>query len=157
VDRADRRRRAASALVILLGCCRYSFALDPSLDISQYAHTAWTIQEGFFKGSISSIAQTPDGYLWLGTEFGLVRFDGARPAPWTPPGGDRLPSGRIGALLSGRTGTLWIGAAAGLASWDGAKVTRYPEFDANHVLSILEDRGGTVWVGGTRAQCHKVF
>jgi len=46
-------------------------ALNPSLDVSQYAHNAWSIGDGFFKGNIYSIAQTPDGYLWLGTEFGL--------------------------------------------------------------------------------------
>ena len=42
-----------------------------------------------------TIAQTPDGYLWLGTEFGLFRFDGVRPVPWTPPGSERLPSAAI--------------------------------------------------------------
>jgi ligand-binding sensor domain-containing protein len=55
---------------ILLACCPGASALDPSLDMNQYAHTAWTVRDGFFKGSINSIAQTPDGYLWLGTEFG---------------------------------------------------------------------------------------
>ena len=44
------------------------FAFDPTLDVSQYAHTAWKTREGFTKGFIASIAQTPDGYLWLGTE-----------------------------------------------------------------------------------------
>jgi PAS domain S-box-containing protein len=62
------------ALAVLLARCPCVFALDPSLAISQYGHTAWTIREGFFKGTINAIAQTPDGYLWLGTEFGLLRF-----------------------------------------------------------------------------------
>ena len=65
-------------LVILLAVCPCACALNPSLDINQYAHNAWTIRDGFFKGVIMSIAQTPDGYLWLGTEFGLRRFDGVR-------------------------------------------------------------------------------
>jgi len=59
-----------------------AFALNPALDVSQYAHTAWKIRDGFAKGSILSIAQTPDGYLWLGTAFGLYRFDGVRNALW---------------------------------------------------------------------------
>ena len=71
-----RRKQAAIVLCVLAALCPCAFALNPSLDISQYAHKAWTIREGFFKGMISSIAQTPDGYLWLGTEFGLLRFDG---------------------------------------------------------------------------------
>ncbi|HXJ91542.1 MAG TPA: two-component regulator propeller domain-containing protein, partial [Terriglobia bacterium] len=78
-------RRAILRLAMMLAaCCVCAFALDPSLDISQYAHTAWTIREGFFRGNIYSIAQTGDGYLWLGTEFGLLRFDGNRYIPWQP-------------------------------------------------------------------------
>jgi ligand-binding sensor domain-containing protein len=59
-----------------------AFALNPALDISQYAHTEWKVREGFSKGIISAITQTPDRYLWLGTEFDLVRFDGVRNVPW---------------------------------------------------------------------------
>ena len=66
---------------MLLAGCAGAFALDPSLDVSQYAHTAWKIREGFTKGMIYGMAQTPDGYLWLGTEFGLLRFDGVRNVP----------------------------------------------------------------------------
>src|ERR1700704_4676138 len=83
-----------------------AFALNPALDISQYAHTQWKVRDGFVKGTISAIAQTPDGYLWLGTEFGLVRFDGVHFVPWTPPPGERLPSPNILVLLAARDGTL---------------------------------------------------
>ena len=62
-------------------------ALDPSLEIRQYGHTAWTIRDGFSLGNIYAIAQTPDGYLWLGGEFGLFRFDGVRSIRWQPPAG----------------------------------------------------------------------
>src|SRR5215469_2577525 len=74
-------RRAIIALGVVM-CCRCALALNPSLDVSQYAHTAWKFRDGFTKGTIVSIAQTPDGYLWLGTEFGLLRFDGVRSVPW---------------------------------------------------------------------------
>jgi ligand-binding sensor domain-containing protein len=67
--------RAVIVLGILLACCPCAFGLG-TLDVSQYANTAWTVHDGFFKGIISAVAQTPDGYLWLGTEFGLLRFDG---------------------------------------------------------------------------------
>ena len=73
--------KACISIAILLACCRCASALDPSLDVSQYAHTAWKIRDGFSKGIIYAIAQTPDGYLWLGTEFGLLRFDGVRAVP----------------------------------------------------------------------------
>jgi ligand-binding sensor domain-containing protein len=103
-------------LPALLFLCPRSLALNPALDLSQYAHTAWKIRDGFPKGIINSIAQTPDGYLWLGTEFGLIRFDGNRAVPWQPPQGQNLGSSDIRALLTARDGTLWIGTAKGLAS-----------------------------------------
>src|SRR6202171_893775 len=120
-------RRAVIALGILLACCPCASALNPSLDINQYAHTAWAVREGFFKSTITSIAQTPDGYLWLGTEFGLLRFDGVRSVPWQPPAGEHLPGGSIRSLLAARDGRLWIGTTEGLASWKDGKLTHYPE------------------------------
>ena len=133
--------------IILLASCAGASALDPSLDVSQYAHTAWRIREGFTKGTIFSIAQTPDGYLWLGTEFGLVRFDGARAVPWSPPAGERLPSTWIQALLVARNGTLWIGTEKGLASWKDGHLTGYPEVAGHVITSLLQDAEGTLWFG----------
>src|SRR5215469_502785 len=116
-----RERRVFALSVLLVGMLLTMrpcvFALDPSLDVSQYAHTAWRVRDGFFKGEIYSIAQTPDGYLWLGTEFGLLRFDGVRNVPWQPPGGQHFASGPIRSLLTTRDGTLWIGADKELTSW----------------------------------------
>ena len=121
-------------------------ALNPSLDVSQYGHTAWTARNGFSVGAIFAMAQTPDGYLWLGSEFGLFRFDGVQAVPWQPPAGQQLPE-RPYALLVTRDGTLWIGTFAGLASWNGHALTRYPEIGEQFVTSLLEDRDGTVWAG----------
>jgi signal transduction histidine kinase/ligand-binding sensor domain-containing protein len=133
-------------LSILLVCCPCASALNPSLAINQYAHTAWTIG-GSFKGTITSMAQTPDGYLWLGTEFGLLRFDGVRSLPWQPPVGEHLPGGIIRGLLAARDGRLWIGTNEGLASWKDGNLTHYPELTGQGVTSLLEDREGTIWAG----------
>jgi ligand-binding sensor domain-containing protein len=118
------------------------------LDISQYAHTAWKVRDGFTKGAIFAIAQTPDGYLWLGTESGLVRFDGVRAMPWQPPGGQQLPGNFVNVLLVARDGTLWIGTQKGLASWKDGRLRKYPEIAGPPVLALLEDHEGTVWIGG---------
>src|SRR5262245_35656628 len=93
---------------VLLAWPSPALALNPSLDISQYAHTAWKIRDGFFKGYITSFAQTADGYLWLGSEFGLLRFDGVRFVAWQPPAGQSLPSNYIRSLRVASDGTLWI-------------------------------------------------
>ncbi|HLN03669.1 MAG TPA: two-component regulator propeller domain-containing protein [Bryobacteraceae bacterium] len=142
-----RKRHAASVLCLLAAMCPYASALNPDLDISQYAHAAWTVREGFFKGAIYTIAQTPDGYLWLGTEFGLFRFDGVRSVPWEPPAGQHLPGTDMYALLAARDGALWIGTFAGLVTWSGARLTPRRDFDGQFVTSLLQDNEGTVWAG----------
>ena len=141
------RTHAMISLATLLACCACTFALDPSLDVSQYAHTSWKVRDGFARGYINPIAQTPDGFLWIGTEFGLVRFDGVEPVPWQPPDNQRLPPGNIFSLLVSRDGTLWIGAK-GLASWRNGKLIHYPELADHIIFAIREDQDGTVWVSG---------
>jgi signal transduction histidine kinase/ligand-binding sensor domain-containing protein len=131
------------ALSMWMSC---ALALDPALDVSQYGHTAWKIQEGFAGDVVNSIAQTTDGYLWLGTLSGLMRFDGVRIVPWQPPARASLPDNRIRALLAARDGTLWIGTFAGLASWKQGQLTTYPRFDQTSISSLVQDREGTVWV-----------
>jgi signal transduction histidine kinase/ligand-binding sensor domain-containing protein len=140
-------RILALAGMMLTGTC--AFALDPALDVSQYAHKAWMVRDGFVKGAIAAIAQTPDGYLWLGTEFGLVGFDGVRLVPWQPPAGQSLPSSQIFSLLAARDGTLWIGTLKGLASWKDGKITQYRGLAGQAIRGgIVEDHEGTVWAGG---------
>jgi len=138
--------RACIWLAVLLATSACAFALDPTLDVSQYAHTAWSSRDGFPKGIVEAIAQSPDGYLWLGTEFGLLRFDGVRAIPWLPPASQHLPGTEISSLLVARDGTLWIGTDKGLASWKDGKLSGYPEFSGK-ISSLLEDRAATVWAG----------
>ncbi len=137
-----------STISLLLGAAPV-LALDPSRETSQYGHTAWTARDGFSLGNIYAMAQTPDGYLWLGGEFGLFRFDGVRSIAWQPPAGQHLPDkgifSGIYSLLVTRDGTLWIGTFAGLVTWSGGKLTRHAELDGMYVTSLLEDREGTVW------------
>src|ERR1700757_5026719 len=148
VHRPARRPVAIFTVSMLLACCPGALALNPALDVSQYAHMSWKVRDGFVKGIIFSIAQTPDGYLWLGTEFGLIRFDGVRSVPWQPPVGQHLPSSEIRALLVARDGELWIGTLGGLASWKDGKLTQYAELAGQVVGTLLEDREGTMWAGG---------
>jgi PAS domain S-box-containing protein len=130
----------------LLASPSASVALDPPLQIGQYAHTSWTAKDGYSLGLVFAIAQTPDGYLWLAGEFGLSRFDGLKFTRWQPPAGQELPDKPYSLVVS-RDGTLWIGTFAGLVSWNGSELTHYPEIGKLFVTSLLEDRDGTVWAG----------
>jgi hypothetical protein len=151
-----RRLRTVLAF-ILVAAPLCAFTLDPTLDVDQYAHTAWKVREGFSKGGVYAIAQTQDGYLWLGTEFGLLRFDGVRNVPWRPPVGEHLPSSVILKLLVSRDGRLWIGTREGLASWKDNKLTQYPELAGQAVNALLEDREGALWVGEESISAHGVL
>jgi signal transduction histidine kinase/ligand-binding sensor domain-containing protein len=133
---------------LVLAWCPSVFALNPALDVNQYAHTSWQTRDGFPKGQITAIAQTPDGYLWLGTEFGLVRFDGIKHVLWNPPGNQQLPSNFIFSLLVARDGTLWIGTEKGLASWKDGKLTQYAELAGRYIFKLLEDHEGSIWASG---------
>ena len=139
---------AAVLACVVLVCCTSAYALNPALDVSQYAHTSWKIRDGFAKGAIGSIAQTPDGYLWLGAEFGLLRFDGSRNVLWQPPSDQQLPSNTIMSLLAARDGSLWIGTSKGLARWKDGKLTQYAELAGQYIFKILEDHEGTIWASG---------
>ncbi len=77
--------------------------LDPKNAITQYGHTAWRVREGYFSGAPTAIAQTTDGFLWIGTQAGLIRFDGVQFIPWQPPAGSHLPDERIVDLLEAAT------------------------------------------------------
>ena len=147
---------ALLAGVLVMGSPSSALALNPALDISQYDHTAWKIRDGFSKGTIVAIAQTADGYLWLGTEFGLLRFDGVRYVEWQPPAGQPLPSSYIRGLLAARDGALWIGTSKGLVSWKGGNLTRYPQLEGQAVWALLEDRQGIVWAGGQATPAAKL-
>jgi signal transduction histidine kinase/ligand-binding sensor domain-containing protein len=119
-------------------------ALDPSLDISQYAHTARTFRNGFLSGAVYTVAQSADGYLWLGTQTGVYRFDGVRAVQLELP---RLARTEAGSLLPTRDGTLWIGTLDGLVSWKSGQLTEYPTVGHQRINALLQDRDGTVWVG----------
>ena len=148
------RANAVVCLAFLLAFSTCALALDPSLDVSQYSHTAWRVRDGFGNGPLHSIAQTHDGYLWLGTESGLLRFDGARAVLWQPPRDEHLPSNVVQGLLVSRDGTLWIGTGKGLATWKDGKLAQYPELAGWIVGSLIEDHEGTVWAGGFGVSGH---
>jgi signal transduction histidine kinase/ligand-binding sensor domain-containing protein len=138
-------RRLVLVTWILLTWCPRASASSALLEISQYAHYTWTVRDGFSLGNVYAMAQTPDGYLWLGTEFGLFHFDGVRFVPWQPPTGQQLPDKNVNSLLVTRDGSLWIGTFGGLVILRDGRLARPPALHDQFVASLFEDREGTVW------------
>ncbi len=125
-------------------------ALDPAKRITQYGHDVWQIEQGLPHNTVRAIAQTSDGYLWLGTLEGLVRFDGVRFTVFDANNTPGLPDSAIGALLGDRTGALWIGTESGLVRYRDGRFEPYPftgVVAALSVTALAEGADGTVWVG----------
>ena len=137
---------ASFACSAVLGWTGSAFALDPTLDVSQYLHSSWKSRDGFLQGYINAMAQTPDGYLWLGTVSGLLRFDGVRAVRWQLPSGERLPNEDVLSLYVASDGRLWIGTRKGLASWKNDRLSHYPDLDGLTISGLTETRNGTIWV-----------
>jgi len=89
-------------------CAFTAEAIDPHRDLSQYMRDHWGSEKGFTGGSVTAVAQTADGYLWIGTERGLIRFDGLsfRTFPQAAP--TAFPIGAVQQLVADSQGDLWI-------------------------------------------------
>jgi signal transduction histidine kinase/ligand-binding sensor domain-containing protein len=131
-------------LLLLLIVSPAAFALDPSRAISQYGHMMWTLQAGELPGTPTTMGQTTDGYLWVGTRTGLVRFDGIRFVAFSPPEGEALASSRILSVRGGRDGSLWIGTRAGLERWHEGHLSKFSD-SPSQIAAILEDPTGKIW------------
>ncbi len=109
-------------------------------------HESWTFRNGAPEG-VNALAQTADGFLWLGAPAGLFRFDGVRFEPFRSPFGDQLLSTYVFALFAPPTGGLWVGYAFGGFSFiKNGRVTNFAH-DTGSVYSFAQDKNGVVWAG----------
>ncbi|WP_165420375.1 sensor histidine kinase [Edaphobacter modestus] len=119
----------------------------PSANV-QVGHDSWTFKEGA-PSDVTCLAQTNDGFLWLGGPNGLFRFDGTRFEPFTSPFGDRLLSTNLYSLFAPPSGGLWIGYTFGGFSFlDKGRVTNYAS-GIGSVNGFAQDRDGIVWAGAS--------
>jgi signal transduction histidine kinase/ligand-binding sensor domain-containing protein len=127
-------------------------AQEPTQTLAQLYHTAWTMRDGA-PGDIEALAQTSDGFLWLGSGTGLFRFDGVRFEPYEPPARQSMPSLNVSALLATRDSGLWVGYRFGDVSLLQRGIIRsYGERDGlprGSILTFEQDAEGTTWVGAT--------
>ncbi len=126
-------------------------ALDTALLPSQWVLDKWASTEGVPEATVQTLARTADGYLWLGTEDGLARFDGVRFSVMTHGSEPRLPDNFISVLYVDRLQRLWIGTHAGIARIENGALTppgHLPRLGTADIRAITEDRLGLLWVGG---------
>jgi ligand-binding sensor domain-containing protein len=125
-------------------------ALDPGKALTQYASETWGVEQGLPHTTVPAILQTRDGFLWFGTELGLVRFDGLQFLVFDRTNTPELRSNLVQALAEDKEGTLWIGTSGGgLTKYLNGKFQNVPEsFGASSTIQALYvDRYGSVWIG----------
>jgi hypothetical protein len=128
--------------------CPASLAQTPASMNVQVGHDSWTFKDGA-PADVVCLAQTNDGFLWLGGPEGLFRFDGTRFEPFKSPVGDRLLSTNLYSLFAPPSGGLWIGYTTGGFSFlDKGRVTNYAS-EAGTARYFAQDRDGIVWAATT--------
>ena len=150
---ASRRPAALAAAVLFsalaaLAPCR---ALDPAKAPTQYIHSSWQSEDGLPQNSVGAIVQDRTGYLWLGTQEGLVRFDGATFTVYNKWNTPAIGNNNIRALCLDASGRLWIGTnGAGLVRKDDDGFTAFTTRDGlvyDNVTSLCGTSDGAVWAG----------
>jgi ligand-binding sensor domain-containing protein/signal transduction histidine kinase len=140
------QRRAVLAL--LLAASHAALALDPQRSLDHYGDQVWRTDSGLPQNTIHAILQTRDGYLWLGTDGGLVRFDGADFVTFDTENTPQFASDTVYDLMQDESGTLWISSAAGLVSYRGGAFHAYTSaqgLSADTVWFSYEDRRHRIW------------
>jgi ligand-binding sensor domain-containing protein/two-component sensor histidine kinase len=115
----------------------------------EYARRVWRTQDGLPENQIQAISQTRDGYLWIGTAGGLVRFDGARFTVYNRANAPGFVNDSVRALFCARDGSLWIGTdGGGLMRFQNGSFRSYGERQGltnGYIKAILQDRRGRLW------------
>lgn len=115
-----------------------------------FVQDVWQSDDGLPHNAVNVIRQTQEGYLWLGTAAGLVRFDGVRFVTLTKQGAEPLSIGFIWALYEDRDGTLWVGSGEGLSHITADSVAHFTTQEGlpdNFVRAVVRDNAGDLWVG----------
>ncbi len=109
------------SVAMSLGYTQSGLALEPSTSLASYGRQAWGMENGLPQNTVQALVQTKDGFVWLGTEVGLVRFDGTGFQVFDRNSSPALPGNDIRCLFAAEDGALWVGTSDGLAEWkDGA-------------------------------------
>ncbi|MCP4903153.1 MAG: diguanylate cyclase [bacterium] len=149
-----------SAMVVCLAITSGALALDTAKNLSQYTIDIWKNGQGLPVNSVTTVAQTADGYLWLGTQSGLVRFDGIGSRSFNRRNTPSLASSIVWSLLGLSTGELWIGLEdAGVVVLNSGRFEPLAvvELAESTVMALHEDSMGGVWIGTEAGHVYRYF
>jgi signal transduction histidine kinase/ligand-binding sensor domain-containing protein len=141
---------------LLIGGAGRAHAQDGGKRLTQYRHSMWRIQDGFFPGAPDWVSQTADGYLWVGTWSGTFRFDGVRFVPWSPPA---AASNDTYLFVPAKSGGFWINDNLGLSHIRGNRIVSHINLEAAPGR-LVEEEDGSLWVttwfrpGSLGSLCH---
>lgn len=146
-------KAAVVGLLMLTALAIESRAVDLRDVLTDYTLTSWSRKDGLV-GPIWAIDQDAAGFLWVGSEGGLVRFDGVRFLPWHSVGSPALPPLPIRALRVSRSGALWVGfgGTGGVARVEGRTAKMFSAVESagiGTVSALVEDQSGTIWAAGS--------
>ena len=143
--------RCCGALAALLLLTGPAPGLTPTQALDRYVHRVWTTDEGLPQNAVYATVTSREGYVWLGTDEGLVRFDGVRFTTFDRTNTPALRDPFVFALHEARDGALWVGTdRGGLLRYAGGRFTTFGQAEglpAGRIQAITEDRDGVVWVG----------
>jgi signal transduction histidine kinase/ligand-binding sensor domain-containing protein len=146
-------RNAVASLFLALVLPNAALAAQSPRTIDQFQHTRWTPREGAPWG-VNEITQSPDGFIWLASPEGLIRFDGVKFDTFTPPGHDPATAPSVVSVLATRSGEIWAGlhGFGGVAVFrDGRMVDTAMPNPAFQVTDLVQDHDGAIWAATTRA------
>ena len=139
----------STVLLAIVALARPAYAVDPNRALSQYLHRIWQVQQGLPQASIYSLVETQDGYLWLGTQTGLVKFDGVRFTTIDEMDGLSSANVWVTHLLEDDQHALWIGTnQSGLIKLQHDTITRYTRREglpSETVQCLFTDRASNIW------------
>jgi ligand-binding sensor domain-containing protein/signal transduction histidine kinase len=129
-------------------------ALDPGRGLREFGRQVWLSENGLPQNTVQAIAQTPDGYVWIGTQEGLARFDGVKFDIFDKQNTPALKSNDIRCLLVAHDGALWLATSFGLVRRQNGQFATLTVNDGlpdNNITKVIEDPAGRIWIATTAA------
>ncbi len=145
-----RLRHLRVAAVLLLLASYPSPALDPNRPLKEFGHQAWLTENGLPQNTVQAIVQTNDGYLWIGTQEGLARFDGINFTVFDKENTPAFKSNDIRFLTEDKQNRLWVSTSYGLVCRHNGQFKSYTVDEGlpdNSIGPVVEDATGNIWIG----------